>query len=175
MLLQIFSTRYYCSIIIIFIIALAGHSLQVLPHHKPHLLLGKGRMHDGTQGKYSPYFLKDAPAIDSFVEAAGQTVSYYLKAWKILWNFNLTLTLLSLVARDPLLKPSCAIYLTFEIKSTSWNTTLSKTNRKVFTVPLAKFNCGFSFFLVLFVIEHKKTYVELSSIFIHHNHFLGSS
>ena len=78
MLLQIFSLRYYFSIIII--IALAGHNLQVLPHHKPHLLLGKGTMHDGTEGKYSPYFLKDAPAIDSFVEAAGQTVSYYLKA-----------------------------------------------------------------------------------------------
>ena len=69
---------------------------------------------DGTEGKYSPYFLKDAPAIDSFVEAAGQTVSYYLKAWKIFWTFTLTLTPLSFVARDPLLKPSCAIYLTFE-------------------------------------------------------------
>ena len=110
---------------------------------------------DGTEGKYSPYFLKDAPAIDSFVEAAGQTVSYYLKAWKIFWTFTLTLTPLSFVARDPLLKPSCAIYLTFE-KNGQVEMRLFKKNGNMFTVPLAKFNFGLSFALVLFVIKHKK-------------------
>ena len=32
--------------------------------------------------------MKDAPATDSFVEAAGQTVTYYLKAWAIFQHFK---------------------------------------------------------------------------------------
>jgi len=101
------------------------------------------------------YLGKDAPAIDSFVEAAGQTVSYYLKAWKIFWTFTLTLTPLSFVARDLCWNPLVPfIWHSKKKDKLKWDSL--KKNGNMFTVPLAKFNFGLSFALVLFVIKHKK-------------------
>ena len=82
-------STYFCrSLVLGIIVALLSSSLSLqqdtacksflTTNHTCYL--GKVQCMMGVKGKYSPYFLKDAPAINSFVEAAGQTVSYYLKA-----------------------------------------------------------------------------------------------
>ena len=51
-------------------------------------------------------FLKEAPATDSFVEAAGQTVTYYLKAWTIIQHFKKSYIFRESYVKEPLFKIS---------------------------------------------------------------------